>query len=109
LIFNRFPPEKNFPARAGITKMDDRLSPGMSVSVEVIVERREDVLIIPAKASFQVGGQPTVFVRTGTGFRPQPIEVLARNASEIVISDVLEEDEVIALEDPQLGGGDGDD
>ncbi|HUG80295.1 MAG TPA: efflux RND transporter periplasmic adaptor subunit [Bryobacterales bacterium] len=108
LIFTRFPPEKNFPARASLSKMDDRLSPGMSVSVEVIVERREDVLIIPAKASFQVDGQPTVFVRTGTGFRPQPIEVLARNATEIVISDVLEEGEVIALEEPRLRGGEGD-
>ena len=108
LIFRRFPPEKNFPAHVSISKMDDRLRPGMSVSVEVIVERREDVLIIPAKASFQVDGQPTVFVRTGTGFRAQPIEVLARNATEIVVSDVIDEDEVIALEDPQLRSGEGD-
>ena len=93
LIFRRFPPEKNFPARATINK------------IEVIVERRENVLIIPAKASFQVAGQPTVFVRAGAGFRPQPIEVLARNSTEIVISDVLEEGEVIALEDPQLPEG----
>ena len=108
LIFRRFPPEKNFPAHARINKLDDRLRPGMSVSVEVIVEQRPDVLVIPAKASFQVDGQPTVFVRSGAGFRRRLIEVLARNANEIVVSDNLEEGEVIALENPELTSGSSD-
>lgn len=102
LIYRRFPPEKNFPARARIDKMDDRLRPGMSASVEVIVEERPDVLVIPSKASFQIDGRPTVFVRSGSGFRRRAIEVLARNANEIVVSDALSEGEVIALENPEL-------
>ena len=102
LIYRRFPPEKNFPARARIDKMDDRLRPGMSASVEVIVEERPDVLVIPSKASFQIDGKPTVFVRSGNGFRKRTIEVLARNANEIVVSDALSEGEVIALENPEL-------
>ena len=102
LIFRRFPPEKNFPARARIDQMDDRLRPGMSASVEVIVEERPDVLVIPSKASFQIDGKPTVFVRSGSGFRRRAIEVLARNANEIVVSDALSEGEVIALENPEL-------
>jgi multidrug efflux pump subunit AcrA (membrane-fusion protein) len=104
LVFRRFPPEKNFPAVATIEKLDPRLRPGMSVSVEIIVESRPGALVIPAKASFQIDGQPTVFVVQGSGFRPQPIEVLARNSTEIVISDVLEEGQVIALENPLLAG-----
>ena len=102
LIYRRFPPEKNFPARARIDKIDDRLSPGMSASIEVIVEERPDVLVIPSKASFQIDGKPTVFVRSGSGFRRRTIEVLARNANEIVVSDALSEGEVIALENPEL-------
>jgi len=104
LVFRRFPPEKNFPAQSTIEKLDPRLRPGMSVSVEIIVESRPGALVIPAKASFQIDGQPTVFVAQGAGFRPQPIEVLARNSNEIVISDVLEEGQVIALENPLLAG-----
>lgn len=104
LVFRRFPPEKNFPAEATIEQLDPRLRPGMSVSVEIIVESRPGALVIPAKASFQIEGQPTVFVAQGVGFRPQPIEVLARNPNEIVISDVLEEGQVIALENPLLAG-----
>ncbi len=102
LIYRSFPPEKNFPARARIDKMDDRLRPGMSASVEVIVEERPDVLVIPSKASFQIDGKPTVFVRSGSGFRRRTIEVLVRNANEIVVSDALSEGEVIALENPEL-------
>ena len=101
LIFRRFPPEKNFPARARIAKIDDQLRPGMSASVEVIVEERPNVLVIPAKASFQIEGKPTVFVRSGNGFRRQTIDVLARNANEIVVSGDLNEGEVIALENPE--------
>jgi len=101
LIFRRFPPEKNFPARARIAKLDDQLRPGMSASVEVIVEERPNVLVIPAKASFQIEGKPTVFVRSGNGFRRQIIDVLARNANEIVVSGDINEGEVIALENPE--------
>ena len=104
LIFRRWPPEKNFPARARIARLDDRLRPGMSASVEVIVEERTDVLVIPAKASFQIEGKPTVFVRSGNGFRRQTIDVLTRNANEIVVAGDLEEGEVIALENPESNG-----
>ena len=65
LVFRRFPPEKNFPAQASIRKLDPRLRPGMSATVEIIVDRRPDELIIPTKASFQIDGDPVVYVKTG--------------------------------------------
>lgn len=103
LVFRRFPPEKNFPAQATIRKLDPRLRPGMSATVEVIVDRRPDELVIPNKASFQIEGEPTVFVQSGSGFRPQPIEVVTRNSTEIVVHGV-EEGQVIALENPEITG-----
>ena len=104
LVFRRLPPEKNFPANVSIDNLDDRLRPGMSATVEVIVERKPNVLIIPAKAAFQVDGQPTVFVRRGVGFRPQPIEAGSRTSTEIVVLSGVEEGDVIALENPLLAG-----
>jgi multidrug efflux pump subunit AcrA (membrane-fusion protein) len=103
LVFRRFPPEKNFPAQASIRELDPRLRPGMSATVEVIVDRRPDELVIPNKASFQIEGQPSVYVQSGVGFRPQPIEVVARNSTEIVVRGV-EEGQVIALENPETSG-----
>ncbi|MEZ5364553.1 MAG: HlyD family efflux transporter periplasmic adaptor subunit [Bryobacterales bacterium] len=102
LVFRRIPPDKNFPALASIDKLDPRLRPGMSATVDVVVERDRDVMVIPVKASFQVDGKPTVFVKTGSGFRAQPIEVGSRNSNEIVVTSGLDEGDEIALENPGL-------
>ena len=102
LVFRRIPPDKNFPALASIEKLDPRLRPGMSASVDVIVERQPNVIVIPVKASFQVDGKPTVFVKTASGFRLQPIEVASRNSNEIVVASGLSEGDEIALQNPGL-------
>ena len=100
LVFNRLPPEKNFPAFSGIADIDDRLRPGMSATVEVVVQRIHDVLVIPSKASTQIDGKPTVFVKDGTRYRQTHIEVAATNGTEIVVADGLDEGDEIALENP---------
>ena len=102
LVFNRLPPEKNFPAYSSIASIDERLRPGMSATVEVVVQRISDVLVIPAKASTQIDGQPTVFVKDGAGYRRSVIEVSATNGTDIVVESGLEEGDVIALENPEL-------
>ena len=102
LVFTTMPPGKSFPAKASIAKIDQRLRPGMSVTVDIVVEKLPDVLVIPSKASFQIDGQPTVFVRSGSDFRPQPIAVAARNSTEIVVSEGVGEGDVIALDNPLL-------
>lgn len=102
LVFNRLPPEKNFPAYSRINDIDDRLRPGMSATVEVVVLRISDVLVIPAKASTQIDGQPTVFVKDGPGYRRATIQVSATNGTDIVVESGLEEGDEIALENPEL-------
>lgn len=102
LVFSRLPPEKNFPAQTSIDKIDERLRPGMSATVEIVVQRLPDVLVIPAKASTQIDGRPTVFVKDGTGYRRARIEVEATNGADIVVASGLDEDDVIALENPEL-------
>ena len=107
LVFNRLPPEKNFPAHSELSTIDDRLRPGMSATVVIVVQRIRDVLVIPSKASTQIEGQPTVFVRDGPGYRPVQIEVAATNGSEIVVAEGLEEGDEIALENPELASNRG--
>lgn len=106
LVFNRLPPEKNFPAQSGISDIDDRLRPGMSATVEVVVQRIQDVLVIPSKASTQIDGRPTVFVKDGAHYQQKHIEVAATNGTEIVVAEGLDEGDEIALENPAtLGRG----
>ncbi len=101
LIFRRFPPDKNFPAQCSFDVVDERLRPGMSAGVEIEVERRPGVLVLPAKAGFQIDGRPTVFLRRGNHYERRTIEVAVRSATEIVVSSGLEEGDVVALENPE--------
>ncbi|HTP31228.1 MAG TPA: efflux RND transporter periplasmic adaptor subunit [Candidatus Acidoferrales bacterium] len=93
-------PEKTFPARATITKLDDRLRPGMSASTEIIIEREPNTLLIPLRASFSKDGKPAVFVQRGKDFATRQIQVGKQNDEEIIVTGGLQENETVTLENP---------
>ena len=92
--------EKNFPARATLSNLDDRLRPGTSASAEVIVEKTPDTLLIPLQASFSHNGKPAVYVQNGQNFIVRTIQIGKKNDTDVVVTSGLKEGEVIALEDP---------
>ncbi len=92
--------EKTFPARATLKNLDPRLRPGMSASAEVIIERQQNALLIPARGSFVRGGKPAVYIQKGQQFLPRQIEVGKRNEEDIVVISGLKEGEVVTLENP---------
>jgi HlyD family secretion protein len=93
-------PEKSFPARATLKNLDPRLSPGMSASAEVIIEKEPNMLMIPARASFDKDGKPAAYVQTGKSFVLRPIEVGKRNDDDIIVLGGLKEGEIVTLETP---------
>jgi multidrug efflux pump subunit AcrA (membrane-fusion protein) len=101
LLFRTFPPEKSFPAKAPITNLDPRLRPGMSATAEIIIERQPNVLMIPIKASFELDGQPAVYVRRGERYEGRKIQAGKRNATDLIILAGLQEGEEVALESPE--------
>jgi multidrug efflux pump subunit AcrA (membrane-fusion protein) len=93
--------EKNFPARATLKSLDDRLRPGTSSSVEIIVEREPNRLLIPLRASFDKGGKPAVYVqKADRTFAVRPIQIGKHNDEDLVVTGGLREGETVALEDP---------
>ena len=93
--------EKNFPARATLKNLDDRLRPGTSSSVEIIVEREPNRLLIPLRASFDKGGKPAVYVqKSDRSFAVRPIQIGKHNDEDVVVTGGLREGETVALEDP---------
>jgi multidrug efflux pump subunit AcrA (membrane-fusion protein) len=93
--------EKNFPARATLKTLDDRLRPGTSASVEIIVERQPNTLLIPLRASFDKGGKPAAYVQKGDKtFAVRPIQIGKHNDEDVVVTGGLREGETVALEDP---------
>jgi HlyD family secretion protein len=92
--------DKQFPAYATLKSVDARLRPGMSASVDIVIESQPDVLLIPLRASFTQNGRPSAFVRTGEVFNPRRIEVGLRNEDDMVVLKGLRQGEMVALEDP---------
>jgi len=93
-------PEKMFPARATLKNLDSRLSPGMSASAEVIIERDPNKLLIPVRASFDKDGKPAAYLQEGKIFKLVPIEVGQRNDDDIVVVSGLKEGDIVTLESP---------
>ena len=101
LLFRTWPPEKSFPARASLPKLDPRLRPGMSATAEIIIERQQNALLIPIKASFELDGKPAVFIQRGRNYQRRQIQAGKRNATDLVVLAGLSEGQVVALENPE--------
>jgi multidrug efflux pump subunit AcrA (membrane-fusion protein) len=92
--------EKTFPARATLKNLDPRLRPGMSGTAEIIIEKENEKLLIPLRASFTSNGKPAVYVQRGETFALRQIEVGKRNETDIVVLKGLREGETVAMENP---------
>ena len=85
-----------------ITEQDGRLFPGMSASVEVILETRPDVLTLPLDAVHPRGEATIVWRRGSGGFEAVEVTAGEANGLRIVIKEGLQEGDVVALRDPGL-------
>jgi multidrug efflux pump subunit AcrA (membrane-fusion protein) len=92
--------EKTFPARGTLKNLDDRLRPGMSSTAEIIIQRTPNMLLIPARSSFDKDGKPAVYVQIGKNFVVRPIQVGTRNDEDIIVTSGLKEGEIVTLESP---------
>ncbi len=92
--------DKQFPCWATLKAVDSRMRPGMSASVDIVIESQPNVLMIPIRASFTQAGKPSAYVQTGEQFRSRSIEVGLRNEDDIVVLKGLREGEMVALVDP---------
>ncbi len=79
---------------------NDRLRPGMSCSIEIIVDEIEDALYIPLQSVFLDAGETVCFVSKGTGHEMRSIEVGKNDGKWVAIDSGLEEGEVVLLSQP---------
>ena len=87
-----------FEMVVNIEEEEDRLYPGMSASVEVILQTLPDVLQVPVSAieESEKGGV-RVFRLDGKSYEPATVVVGQRNGIEAVIESGLEEGDEVAL------------
>jgi HlyD family secretion protein len=80
---------------------DDRIKPGMTAAVTIVVDEIEDVFVIPNDAIVSVNGQEQVFVRRNGEFEAVPVVLgsFSDFYSEVIEAEI-EEGELIALNPP---------
>jgi len=89
-----------FNAVVRLDSVDAGMRPGMTASLRITYEERENALYIPNEAVFEVDGRTVVFPRRNL---PEPREVRLgdRNMMSVVVLEGLEPGEEIALTDPR--------
>jgi HlyD family secretion protein len=81
-----------------------RVRPGVSAALTIAGPVFDDALHVPRAAIFDVSGQPTVYVRTASGFEPKAVKVRVRTDTVAVIEG-LDQPAEVALVNPSAGAG----
>ncbi|MBI5652164.1 MAG: efflux RND transporter periplasmic adaptor subunit [Chloroflexi bacterium] len=99
----------NYPVVLTITNADDAIKPGMTCNLSIIVESRENVLIVPTRAVRSQGNQRIVTVMSGDKPTSVPVRTGLSSDSSIEIVSGLNEGDVIVISQTtttsQSGGG----
>lgn len=95
-----WPPSRNFRAYGSFAEIDARLRPAMNGRLDIIVDRIENAISVPARAVFARDGQPVVLVPGPKGLQPVFVEVLARNPDEVAVRGIAAGTRVALVEEP---------
>jgi HlyD family secretion protein len=99
-------PVQFFGATVRLARTDpERMKPGQRARARIEIDRRQDVLQIPAAAVFNRAGKSFVRRRSDAGFEVVPVEIAATGGGLVVIAAGLEAGDEVALADPEWSGG----
>lgn len=93
---------KIFPVQIRISGQSKTLLPGLTVSCKIIVSEIAGVLYIPLESLFKEQGLEYVYIKSGSGFKRRDIKTGAINTDFAIVTEGLNENDVIALSDPFL-------
>tara|TARA_Y100001934_G_scaffold104533_1_gene128578 strand:+ start:3109 stop:4290 length:1182 start_codon:yes stop_codon:yes gene_type:complete len=79
---------------------DERLKPGMSAEIEIIIESIPDALAVPLNALVRRGEGYAVYRFADSGFEEVPIELGPQNATAVVVTAGLTAGDIVALKNP---------
>ena len=80
---------------------DDEMRPGMSCSIEILIEDIEDTLYVPLQCVMPHGGRTIAFVAKNGEIESRDVEVGLDNSKWVQILSGLEEGEVVLLSPPE--------
>lgn len=80
------------------------MRPGMNCQIEIIIEEIRDAMYVPIQCVLRVDNKPTVFVKRGKSFKPQPVEIGLDNNRMIHIIGGLQNGDEVMLAPPLEAG-----
>jgi len=101
---------KEVPVILRIDRIDPRVIPDLSVSVDVDLSTEKQATVAPAAAVFDDDVRPGVkvaWVRQGDSWQKRQVQIGLNNNLEVVVKSGLQAGDVVALEPPLGGGGSG--
>lgn len=83
-----------------LTEPEPRMRPGMSCSVEILVDELQDVIYVPVQSVFLDGGSPVVFVSSKGKPDKRKVDVGQNDGKWVEIRSGVEEGEVVLMAKP---------
>jgi multidrug resistance efflux pump len=92
---------KEVPVVLKLEKMEPRVIPDLSVSVDIVIETEENASLTPIETVFRDnGGKPFALVRSSGGWERREVELGPRNNTAAAVRSGLRPGEVVAAEWP---------
>jgi RND family efflux transporter MFP subunit len=85
-----------------IDETDEKMKPGMTASVEIIIEEIPEVLYLAKEAIFEKQDTTAVFLKKGLSHEMKVVTVGKSNENFVVVEDGLEKDDKVYLRDPTV-------
>lgn len=89
--------QKEFSLRVLLADTDERLRPGMTARVDIHVEKREGVLVLPIESVFERGEETYCYLMDGDVTVERRVQVGRSNLDHVEIEDGLEEGDLVSL------------
>lgn len=86
---------RNIPVQVIIENPDRRVIPDLSAFANVLVDRQENALLVPASAVGEQEGRHFVYVRTPKGFQKREVKTGLSNGVQTAILEGLNEGDVV--------------
>ena len=95
---------KIFDVEVEVLEKDERLRPGLTAIVEILVSEHPEALYVPLAAVFVDALDRVVAYRSiDSGWQPRPIEIAGSTDQVVIVTDGLSEGDEIALVRPPEG------
>jgi hypothetical protein len=95
---------RSIPLTVQIQGEDSRLIPDLSAAADILVGRKENVLVVPVESVRSENGTDYVFVRTAQGFEKRQVEIGLQGAAQVEVRSGLSTGDQVALTVPKVAG-----